>query len=145
MRSASVSPRWSAAWARAETVTGNVAAPGAHLLYALCLSGYLGTFAVLMTWYSWLAPSEYFPVSLVLLVLVTPLLFPLRGILHARRYTIAWSCFLALLYFTHGVVAAWNEPAVRYLGILEIACSVLWFTGGMLFIYTGKSVNHAGH
>ena len=120
------------------------AAPAAHLYYALCLSGYLGTFAILMTWYSWLAPSPYFPVALVLLVLVTPLLFPLRGILHGRRYTVAWSCFLALLYFTHGVVAVWNNPVAGYLGWLEIACSVLWFAGGMLFVRSGKSVSHAG-
>ena len=45
--------------------------------YALTLLGYLGTFALLLAWYTVLAPSEHFPVSLVLLVLVGPLLFPL--------------------------------------------------------------------
>lgn len=120
------------------------ASPGAHLLYGLCLSGFLGTFAVLMAWYSWLAPSPYFPVTLVLLLLVTPLLFPLRGILHARRYTIAWSCFLALLYFTHGVINAWADPSVRYLAWLEICCTVMWFTGGILFIRSGSSTDRDG-
>lgn len=104
------------------------------LFYALTVSGHLGTFAVLLAWYTWLAPSPYFPVALVLLVLVTPLLLPLRGILHARRYTIAWSCFLALLYFTHGVVGAWNSPLTRIPGLLEVLTSTLWFSGGMAFI-----------
>jgi len=119
-------------------------APVAHLLYGLCVAGYLGTFSVLLAWYSWLAPSPYFPVALVLLVLVTPLLFPLRGILHARRYTIAWSCFLALLYFTHGVVAAWNDPTARYLGLLEVACSVLWFVAGLLYIRSTGTGGRSG-
>jgi len=120
------------------------ATPAAHLLYGLCLSGYLGTLTVLMAWYTWLAPSQYFPVALVLLVLVAPLLFPLRGILHARRYTVAWSCFLALLYFTHGVMAAWSDAAARYLGWLEIGCTALWFVGGILYVRAGSSVNHSG-
>jgi uncharacterized membrane protein len=113
--------------------------PRAGFLYGLVVTGHLGTFAVLLAWYAWLAPSPYFPVALVLLVLVTPLLLPLRGILHARRYTIAWSCFLALLYFTHGVVGAWNSPITRPLALLEVLTSTLWFLGGIGYIKTGKA------
>jgi uncharacterized membrane protein len=106
--------------------------------YGLVLTGHLGTFALLLSWYAWLAPSPLFPVALVLLVLVTPLLLPLRGILHARRYTIAWSCFLALFYFTHGVVSAWNTPSTQTLGLLEILTSTLWFVGGIAYIKAGR-------
>ena len=60
---------------------------GPRSAYILTLTGYLGTLALLTAWYSWLAPSTHFPVALVLLVLVLPLLFPLRGLLHGRRYT----------------------------------------------------------
>jgi uncharacterized membrane protein len=109
------------------------------ILYGLVLTGHLGTFALLLAWYAWLEPSPLFPVSLVLLVLVTPLLLPLRGILHARRYTIAWSCFLALLYFTHGVVGAWNSPATQTLGLLEVLTSTLWFLGGIGYIKASGS------
>lgn len=110
-----------------------------RLLYALTATGYFGTFTLLVAWYTWLAPSPHFPVSFVLLLLVTPLLFPLRGILHARRYTIAWSCFLALLYFTHGVVEAYTSPESRPWGLLEILLTLLWFIGGMAYIRAGKS------
>jgi len=112
--------------------------PAPRLLHALTLTGYLGTFALLTAWYAWLAPSIHFPVALVLLVLVAPLLFPLRGMLHARRYTIAWSCFLALLYFSHGVVEAWHSASTRRLGLLEIVLTGLWFVGGIGYIKAGK-------
>ena len=69
--------------------------------------------------------------ALVLLVLVVPLLFPLRGLLHGRKYTFAWSCFLALLYFTHGVMEAYSDDITRPLGLLEIMFSSLWFLAAM--------------
>ncbi len=118
--------------------------PRAGFLYGLVLTGHLGTLALLLAWYAWLAPSPYFPVALVLLVLVAPLLLPLWGILHARRYTIAWSCFLALLYFTHGVVEAWSSPLTRPLGLLEVLTSLLWFLGGIGYIKASKAVTQSG-
>jgi len=110
----------------------------ARLSYALTLTGYLGTFALLMAWYTWLAPSPHFPVALVLLLLVSPLLFPLRGLLHARRYTVAWSCFLALFYFTHGVIEAWHSAITRHLGLLEVVLTLAWFSGGIVYIKAGR-------
>lgn len=113
--------------------------PGTRLLYTLTLTGYLGTLALLIAWYGWLSPPEHFPVALALLLLVTPLLFPLRGILHGRRYTFAWSCFLALLYFTHGVMEAYSSEVDRYLGLLEVCLATLWFVAAMVYVRTGKT------
>ncbi len=112
--------------------------PAPRLLYVLTLTGYLGTFALLTAWYAWLAPSLHFPVALVLVLLVMPLLFPLRGMLHARRYTITWSCFLALFYFSHGVVETWHSEITRCLGVLEILLTTLWFGAGIAYIKTGE-------
>ena len=108
--------------------------PSSDFLHGLTLTGHLGTLCILVAWYSWLAPSEYFPVSLVLLVLVLPLFAPLRGMLHRRRYTIAWSCFLALIYFTHGVVEAYVSESTRHLGLLEVVFSSLWFLAAMAYV-----------
>jgi uncharacterized membrane protein len=108
--------------------------PDSRFLYALTLFGYFATLVLLTAWYSWLAPARHFPAALVLLVLVVPLLFPLRGLLHGRRYTFAWSCFLALLYFTHGVLEAYSDDLTRPLGLLEITFSSLWFLGAMAYI-----------
>lgn len=108
--------------------------PGTRFLHALILTGHLGTLVLLVAWYSWLAPSSHFPVSLVLLVLVLPLFAPLRGLLHRRRYTIAWSCFLAPIYFTHGVVEAYVPGSTQHLGLLEVVFSSLWFLAGMAYV-----------
>lgn len=96
---------------------------------ATALAGYFGLFGLLMAWLTWLAPSHRFPVALTLLVMVSPLLLPLRGLLHARPYTHAWTAFLALPYFAHGVVETYANPAERPFGALEVLFSLLLFVG----------------
>ena len=108
--------------------------PGARFLYGLTLFGYLGTLALLLAWYGWLAPAIHIPRSIALALLLLPLLFPLRGLLHGRRYTIAWSCFLALLYFIHGVVEAYTSSVTFHLGLLEVCLTSLWFLAAMTYV-----------
>ena len=112
--------------------------PGTRFLYLLTLTGYFGTLVILTAWYGWLAPAARLPVALVLIILVTPLLLPLRGLLHGRKYTYAWSCFLALLYFTHGVVEAYSDALTRPLALLEITFSSIWFLSAMAYIKTAR-------
>ncbi len=113
--------------------------PGTRFLYLLTLAGYFGTLVLLTAWYGWLAPSARLPVALVLIILVAPLLLPLRGLLHGRKYTFAWSCFLALFYFTHGVMEAYSDAVIRPLGLLEITFSSIWFVSAMAYIRSGKT------
>ncbi|WJW76067.1 DUF2069 domain-containing protein [Thiohalobacter sp. IOR34] len=101
---------------------------------AAVLSGELGILALLVLWYGWLSPSPRLPAAFVLLLLGGPLLLPLRGLLHGRRYTVKWSLFLALGYFTHGVLEAYSTPADRWLALLEIGLSLLWFVGGIRYV-----------
>ena len=98
------------------------------------LLGYFGLFALLLSWFTLLAPSQHFPTSVVLLVFLGPLLFPLRGLLHGRKYTHAWTAFLVLLYFIHGVVESWANPEERGLALLEILFSLLLFFGCLFFV-----------
>jgi len=108
--------------------------PGARFFYGLTLLGFLGTLALLLTWYGWLAPPAHIPRSIALALLLLPLLFPLRGLLHGRRYTFSWSCFLALLYFIHGVVEAYTSGVTLHLGLLEVFLSSLWFISAMIYV-----------
>ena len=110
----------------------------ARLSYSLMLAGYFGTLILLTAWFAWLFPPTRAPVALVLLLVVGPLLLPLRGILHARRYTIAWSCFLALLYFIHGVLEAWHTAPTRIAGIAEVVFTTLWFVSAIAYIQATK-------
>ena len=100
---------------------------------AATLIGYFGLLFVLMARLTVLAPPELVPVSVALLLLVGPLLFPLRGILHARPYTHAWASFMALFYFTVGVFHAAGNGREPWLAWIEIGLSVLFFSGAVLF------------
>jgi len=108
--------------------------PGKRFLYALTLCGYFGTLTLLTAWYSWLAPPVHFPRALILIIMLVPLLFPLRGLLHGRKYTFAWSCFLALLYFIHGVMEAYSSEVTRHLGLIEVLCTSVWFVAAMTYV-----------
>ena len=94
---------------------------------ATALASHLALLALLLNWFTWLAPPERTPIALVLIVTTIPLLFPLRGLLHGRLYTHAWTSFLALPYFILGVdaVAAGSEPT--WLGWAAIVSSTTLF------------------
>lgn len=98
------------------------------------LAGYFGLFILLMIWKTWLAPSAHYPVSLVLIVLVGPLLLPLRGLLHGRPYTHAWTSFLALFYFVIGVDDIAGGTPEKLLAWLEVILSITLFTGCLAYV-----------
>jgi len=110
----------------------------ARLFYALLLFGYFGIMLLLPVWYGWLEPPVMLPPKVALLMLGLPLFAPLRGLLHARSYTVAWSLFLSLVYFTHGVVEAYSKTGTHWPAITEVTLSVCWLIGGILFIRTQK-------
>lgn len=99
------------------------------LLMALCLA-----------WESVLAPLR--PGGSALMLKVLPLLAPLFGLLRERLFTYRWTPFLALAYFTEGVVRAWSEPgAARVLATAEIVLSLALFGAclGYVFVRTRGS------
>lgn len=99
----------------------------------LALFSYFALLILLMLWFTWLAPSKTMPTSLVILFGIGPLMFPLRGLLYGKTYTYAWSSFLILLYFIHGVVEAYADPEVRLLAVMEIVLSCLFYVGAILY------------
>ena len=106
----------------------------ASLWHRLLLAGHLATLAVLVAWYGWLSPSPQLPTALVLLVLGGPLLLPLRGLLHGRRYTVAWSLFLAIAYFAHALVELYSSPADRLYAGVELVSTLTWFIAGIGYV-----------
>ena len=106
----------------------------------MVLISYFALIAHLMLWNIWLGPSHYFPVAMTLIVMVVPLLLPLRGILHGRAYTHAWTGFLAILYFIHGIGDFVINPPERIYSGIEIALSLTLFFGCAFYArITGKS------
>ena len=101
---------------------------------ALTLAAWAGLLALLVAWYGWLAPPRLLSPALAITLMVLPLFAPLRGLLHGRPYTVAWSLFLAVFYFTHGVIEAWSSADARPWALLEIALAGLWMLAGTLFV-----------
>lgn len=110
------------------------------------LIGYFGLFILMMTWIIWLTPpnTAHLPKSLSLLLLVGPLMFPLRGMLHGRAYTHAWVCFLALFYLFLGISEAWSGSQQPLLTTLEIVFSTLLYLGAMFYArFRGKQLKES--
>jgi len=102
--------------------------------YSLALLGYFGLFFLLLLWTVYLSPPTIFPVSVVLICYVGPLLIPLRGLLYGKLYTHAWVHFMALFYFTIGVMVAAANAEERGYALIQVACSIMMFIGSMMYV-----------
>lgn len=100
----------------------------------LTLLGYFGLLALIINWFTWIAPPAQVPRSLVLAALAIPLLFPLRGIIHAKRYTHQWVGFLSMLYFIIGVDVWYHHAGTeKLLGMCMVICSLLLMVGSSMY------------
>jgi len=107
--------------------------------YIAALAGFFGLFALLMLWHTVLAPSTHFPVALVLLVVVTPLLLPMRGLLDRKPKSCAWAAYVSLIYFLHGTAEAYVNTDERLYAGLEIVLSLMLFFGTAFYVrFAGK-------
>jgi uncharacterized membrane protein len=81
-----------------------------------------------LAWELWLAPLR--PGGSMLALKALPLLLPLRGILHGKRYTHQWTSMLALAYVTEGLVRAASDQGVsQMLAMAETVLATLLFAG----------------
>jgi uncharacterized membrane protein len=93
---------------------------------------------VCLAWEGWIAPLK--PEGSLLILKALPLLLPLPGILHGKRYTYQWASMFILLYFTEGVVRAWADTgASAQLAAIEMLLSLAFFICGIFYArMTGK-------
>lgn len=95
-------------------------------LYLAACASLIALIFLCLAWELRLAPVQSGGSWLVLKCL--PLLAPLFGILHGRRYSYQWASMLILLYFTEGVVRATAEQGLsQRLAIVETALSLVFF------------------
>ncbi len=71
------------------------------------------------------------PEVILLFALVAPMLFPLRGLLQAKRYTHAWASFLFLYYIVAGT-DIWARGQMGAGSIILLLTAIL-FTGCILY------------
>jgi uncharacterized membrane protein len=110
-----------------------------NYFYAIALIGFFGLFALLMLWPTVLVPPAEFPVALVLLISVTPLLLPMRGLLDRNRRSCAWAAYISLIYFIHGSQEAYADTSGQPYALLEVLFSLLLFLGAAFYVRFAKT------
>ena len=95
-------------------------------LYLTACSSLIALIFLCLAWELRLAPVQ--PGGSWLALKALPLLAPLFGILHGRRYSYQWAAMLILLYFTEGIVRATTEKGIgQWLAIAETVLSLIFF------------------
>lgn len=88
--------------------------------YLVATTTLIALILLCLAWEAWLAPLR--AGSSLLILKSVPLLLPLFGILHGRRYTYQWAPLLALVYLAEGMVRGWSDPGLSaVLGWVEAA------------------------
>jgi uncharacterized membrane protein len=104
-----------------KTWSNRLAAISLVCLLVLCLA-----------WELWLAPLR--PGGSTLSLKALPLLFPVFGLLHGKRYTHQWTSMLALAYFIEGTVRATAETGIsQILAVIEALLAVLLFASCVIY------------
>ena len=107
----------------------------------ITLAGYFGLVVGIYAWHMWINKTPEHAISIMLIVQLGPLMFPLRGLLAGRIYTHAWAMYLAIFYFVVGVWYAGADEGMWY-GMYIIANSMLFFTGTLLYTrYASKQTS----
>lgn len=98
-------------------------------LRKMALFGYFSLLIFMPLWLLVLSPSESLGTSTTLILFTLPLIFPLKGLLQGNPYTYAWSNFIVLIYFLHGLTTLWVLPSDRLWAILELIFASTMFLG----------------
>jgi uncharacterized membrane protein len=108
--------------------------------YYLALLGFFGLFIWLMLWNTlWGADAAKFPIALMLIITVTPLLLPMRGLLSRNKRSCAWTAYISLAYFIHGAAETYLNAGQRSYLILEVLFSLMLFFGTTFYVrFVGK-------
>lgn len=103
--------------------------------------GAVGTLTALIflcvAWELFLAPLK--PGGSWLVLKVLPLLAPLMGVLHGRRYTFQWSTLLIWLYVAEGATRAFSDRgASQALAALELVLALAYFAFAVAWLRAGR-------
>ncbi|MEI6744584.1 MAG: DUF2069 domain-containing protein [Methylococcaceae bacterium] len=107
--------------------------------YWLAITAFLGLFGLLMLWQTTLSPSVKFPIALLLLFNITPLLIPMRGFLNGDKKSCSWMAYISLFYLIHGAVECYANADERWLAGLEVFLSLQLFFGVAFYV---RAFNH---
>ncbi|MBL0028579.1 MAG: DUF2069 domain-containing protein [Rhodanobacteraceae bacterium] len=77
-----------------------------------------------LVWHGLLLPSRSLPPGLVVTVALLPLVALAPAARHSPRRVLLVGGIVSLLYFSHGVMELWSNPAARGYAALEVLFAV---------------------
>jgi uncharacterized membrane protein len=93
---------------------------------------------LLVAWELFLAPVK--PGGSWLVLKVLPLLAPLFGVLHARRYTFQWSTLLIWVYVAEGSLRTFSDTGLSArLAFAETLLAVGYFAAAVAFLRASRA------
>jgi len=107
--------------------------------YYTGIIGFLGLFFLQSAWHTLLFPPNNFPIALLLIITIGPLLLPFRGMLNGNLKSCTWMCYLSLPYFAHGAAEAFASEIERPYALLETIFSLLLCFGAGFFVYKAET------
>jgi uncharacterized membrane protein len=99
----------------------------------LALGGHVALLIWMSVWYLLLDTSHSYSITFKIVIYLLPLLVPLYGIIKAKPYTHAWSCFIVLWYFLHSITVMYAEPDYIPHASLELVLAIIMFVGCSMF------------
>jgi uncharacterized membrane protein len=98
----------------------------ANLYRVIASASLIALIALCVAWELFLAPLR--PGGSWLVLKVLPLLAPLFGILHGKRYTYQWASMLVLFHFAEGLTRGWSDKGLsQALAWLEVVLTSIFF------------------
>lgn len=116
------------------------------MIRALHLTACISLIALIFLCLAWeLTVAPIRPGGSWLAIKSLPLLAPLFGILHGRRYTCQWASMLILAYFCEGVVRATTDQGMsQALAVVEVALSLIFFAACLGYVRLTRPTQRAG-
>jgi uncharacterized membrane protein len=104
----------------------------AHRCNLIAIVSLLSLITLCIVWELWIAPLR--PGGSLLVLKALPLLTPLFGLLHARRYTHQWSTLLIQLYLLEGLTRATSDAGMmRWMALIEVALAAIFLVATVCF------------
>jgi len=109
-------------------------------LYFTACCSLLALIFLCLAWELWLAPLR--PGGSWLALKTLPLLAPLMGVLHGRRYTYQWSAMLILAYFAEGIMRGFDaQGSTLGLALAETVLATVFFLSAVYYLRSADAGN----
>ncbi len=100
----------------------------------ISLFSYAATLLLTFNWLTWYSPPTEVPRALLLLILVVPLVLPVRGFIHGRAMSYVAVAMVAMWLFAAGLDVAFYIQDWTLLGWALTGCSVVLFVACYFYL-----------